>query len=153
MTIEQQALEEYLLSEPALRTASASLLADRTASADIVTQVLSQLSSKGPQELWSLIHAEAAPTAKGAAKSVSAKTAAATKGKPGTYAAHMAVLFSLPLLCWSWTCHCMTKHSTYATTLPALDSLREQAIQQSEAQSLIYGSSCVCHESDIAAYQ
>ena len=97
MTIEQQALEEYLLSEPALRTASASLLADRTASADIVTQVLSQLSSKGPQELWSLIHAEAAPTAKGAAKYVAAKPAAATKGKPGSYAAHMAVLFTAVL--------------------------------------------------------
>ena len=81
--MEQQALEEYLLADPALRTASAHLLAGRTASADMVTQVLTQLSSKSPQELWTLIHADSAPVGKGAAKSASAKPGAVTKGKPG----------------------------------------------------------------------
>lgn len=90
VTIEQQALEEYLLTEPTLKTASSPLLAGRTTSADIVTQVVSQLSSKGPQELWSLIHAEAAPAGKAAAKCSSAKTPAAVKGKSGSCAAHVA---------------------------------------------------------------
>lgn len=81
--MEQQALEEYLVIEPALRIASSHLLGGRTASADTVTQVLSQLSSKSPQELWTLIHADAVPAGKSAAKSASAKPAAATKGKPG----------------------------------------------------------------------
>lgn len=81
--MEQQALEEYLLLHPALRTASSNLLAGRTASADVVSQVLTQLSSKSPQELWSLVHAEATLAGKGAAKSASAKAAAVTKSKPG----------------------------------------------------------------------
>lgn len=83
MTVEQQALEEYLLLDPALRTASSNLLAGRTASADMVSQVLTQLSSKSPQELWNLVHADAAAAGKGAAKSASAKAASPTKSKPG----------------------------------------------------------------------
>lgn len=83
VTVEQQALEEYLLLDPALRTVSSNLLAGRTPSADMVPQVLTQLSSKSPQELWSLVHADAAPAGKAAAKSASAKAAAAPKSKPG----------------------------------------------------------------------
>ena len=94
--MEQQALEEYLLMQPALRTASSNLLASRTASADMVTQVLTQLSSKSPLELWTLIHIDSAPAGKGTAKSASAKPAAVTKGKPG----RLPDLVSQPILCW-----------------------------------------------------
>ena len=83
MTVEQQALEDYLLTDPAMNAAASHLLATRLASADTVTQVLNQLGSKAPQELWTLIHADSAPAGKGAAKAPAAKGTAATKGKPG----------------------------------------------------------------------
>lgn len=82
VTVEQQALEDYLLSEPALKAAVSQLLSVRAASPDIVTQVLTQLSSKPPQELWTLIHADAAAGGK-PAKAAPAKAPAAAKGKAG----------------------------------------------------------------------
>ena len=82
MTVEQQALEDYLLSEPPLKAAASQLLSVRAASPDVVTQVLTQLSSKPPQELWSLIHADAAAGGK-PAKAAPAKAPAAVKGKAG----------------------------------------------------------------------
>ncbi|KAL0048239.1 hypothetical protein WJX82_010821 [Trebouxia sp. C0006] len=80
VTVEQQALEDYLLLEPPLKAAASQLLSVRAASPDIVTQVLTQLSSKPPQELWSLIHADAAAGGK-PAKAAPAKAPAAVKGK------------------------------------------------------------------------
>ncbi len=82
VTIEQQALEDYLLSDPPLKAAASQLLSVRAASPDIVTQVLTQLSSRPPQELWSLIHADAAAGGK-PAKAAPAKAPAAVKGKAG----------------------------------------------------------------------
>ena len=82
VTVEQQALEDYLLLEPALKAAATQLLPERLAAPDIVTQVLSQLGSKPPQELWSLMHSEAPPAGK-PAKAAPAKGAAAAKSKPG----------------------------------------------------------------------
>jgi len=84
VTVEQQALEDYLLSEPPLKAAASQLLSVRAASPDIVTQVLTQLSSKPPQELWSLIHADAAAAGK-PAKAAPAKAPAAVKGKAGEF--------------------------------------------------------------------
>ena len=81
--MEQQALEDYLLTDPAMKAAASQLLSIRLASADTVTQVLSQLGSKAPQELWNLIHMDSAPAGKGAAKAPAAKGPATTKGKPG----------------------------------------------------------------------
>lgn len=92
VTIEQQALEDYLLTEPALKTASSHLLAGRTTSPDIVTQVVSQLSSKAPQELWTLIHTDAVPAGKAAGKTAAAKAPAAVKGKPGSSAPYVITL-------------------------------------------------------------
>ena len=82
VTIEQQALEDYLLLDPTLKAAATQLLPERMAAPDIVTQVLSQLGSKAPQELWSLMHAEPPPACK-PAKAAPAKGAAAAKSKPG----------------------------------------------------------------------
>lgn len=82
VTVEQQALEDFLLSDPPLKAAASQLLSVRAASPDIVTQVLTQLSSKPPQELWTLIHADAAAGGK-PVKAASAKAPAAVKGKAG----------------------------------------------------------------------
>jgi len=65
-----------------LHIAALVLLSVRAASPDIVTQVLTQLSSKPPQELWTLIHADAAAGGK-PAKAAPAKAPAAAKGKAG----------------------------------------------------------------------
>jgi len=82
VTVEQQALEDYLFSDPPLKAAASQLLSVRAASPDIVTQILTQLSSKPPQELWSLIHADAVSGGK-PAKAAPAKAPAAVKGKSG----------------------------------------------------------------------
>ncbi len=82
VTVEQQALEDYLLSDPPMKAAASQLLSVRAASPDVVTQVLTQLSSKPPQELWSLIHADAAAAGK-PAKAAPVKAPAAVKGKAG----------------------------------------------------------------------
>ena len=82
VTIEQQALEDYLLSEPTLKAAAAQLLPVSLTATDTVTLVLTQLSSKSPQELWSLMHTEAAATGR-PSKAAAAKAPAAAKGKPG----------------------------------------------------------------------
>ncbi len=84
MTVEQQALEDHILTEPSLKAAASQLLQARAASPDTVTLVLSQLSSKPPQELWSLTHADAAPAGKAA--KAPAKAPAAGKGKTGQLA-------------------------------------------------------------------
>lgn len=82
VTVEQQALEDYLLSQPSLKAAASQLLSARAASTDVVTGVLTQLSSRPPQELWGLIHADAAPAAK-PGKAAPAKAPASAKAKPG----------------------------------------------------------------------
>ena len=83
VTVEQRVLEEDLLTEPAIRAPASQLLASRTASADTVTQILSQLDTKPPQELWTLVHADSGPAGKGPSKAAAAKGPAAAKGKPG----------------------------------------------------------------------
>ena len=84
VTVEQQALEDYLLTDPPLKAAASQILSVRAASPDVVTQVLTQLSSKPPQELWTLIHADAAAGGK-PAKAAPAKALAAVKGKAGKF--------------------------------------------------------------------
>ena len=82
VTVEQQALEDYLLSQPSLKAAASQVLSARAAATDIVTLVLTQLTSKPPPELWSLIHADAATPGK-SGKAAPAKTPAPAKGKAG----------------------------------------------------------------------
>ena len=82
VTVEQQALEDYLLSEPSLKAAASQVLSARAAATDTATLVLTQLTSKPPPELWSLIHADAATPGK-SGKAAPAKAPAPAKGKAG----------------------------------------------------------------------
>ena len=85
VTIEQQALEDFLLTQPALKAAASQLLTARAAPSDTVAAVLSQLTSKTPQELWAIIHADATPAGKPGAKP--AAVPAKAKPKAGSAAA------------------------------------------------------------------
>ena len=100
VTVEQQALEDYLLSDPASQ-----LLSVRAASPDIVTQVLTQLSSKPPQELWSLIHADAAAGGK-LAKATPAKAPATVKGKAGKLYHLNVTIITICYFYHSYCCYC-----------------------------------------------
>lgn len=86
VTIEQQALEDFLLTQPALKAAASQLLNARTASTDTVALVLSQLTSKPPQDLWALMHADSTAAGKPGAKAAAAP--AKPKPKAGVSALH-----------------------------------------------------------------
>lgn len=78
MTVEQQALEDFLLTQPALKAVASQLLVNRT---DMSANVLSQLTSKPAPELWALIHTDSAPAGKPGTKAPAAAVKA--KGKAG----------------------------------------------------------------------